>query len=251
MGYATNDNPPRTWFAGRLFLEEARRCIARRKPDAPLEYGFLIDLCEAKINLLRGIRAALGMAPDCGRCIEDMVVGMKERIPEVDYQKLYDLALAEMSTSFGGSGQYGVPNYTIRDKKTDASGSATSPNSPLFQKLLKQAYDERICNLKDMFSLLEKLFFDLVYVPGKKSDMFYYHPIESMTEEDFLEYVVDHGFAANLEEARQKYPNQYSYEDKALDECFRQDTLRFYREIHDDQFWTFTERSSIAHGFSG
>ena len=251
MGYNTSDNPPRNWFAGRLYLEEAQRCVGRRNKDAPIEFDHLIDLYEAKVNLLRGVRAALGLAPDAGRCFQETVEGIKGRLDEGLYQKLLAATMEEMGTSIGGTGQYGVPNFTIRDRKTDESADATSPNSPAFQKLLKQAYDERMANLRAMMACIQNIFFEAVYVPGKKYDMFYYHPTESMEEEEFIKYVVDHGFAATLEEARQKYPDKYNHENKALDECFRQDTLRFYREIHDDQFWTFAERHSIRHGFSG
>lgn len=251
MGYETSDNPPRNWFAGRLYLEEAQRCVGRRKKDAPIEFDHLIDLYEAKVNLLRGVRAALGLAPDAGRCFQETVEGIKGRLDEGLYQKLLAVTMEEMGTSIGGTGQYGVPNFTIRDRKTDESADATSPNSPAFQKLLKQAYDERMANLRAMFACIQNIFFEAVYVPGKKRDMFYYHPTEGMDEDQFYKYVVSHGFAATREEAKAKYPNMYDGEDPELKESFRQHTLRFYREIHDDQFWTFAEHGSIRHGFSG
>ena len=251
MGYGTNDNPPRNWFAGRLYLEEAQRCVGRRMKDDPIVFDHLVDLYEAKVNLLRGVRAALGMAPDTGRCFQETVENIKGGLDEGLYQKLREVTMEEMATSIGGTGQYGVPNFTIRDKKTDESADATSPSSPTFQKLLKQAFDERMVNFRAMLACIQDIFFKAVYVPGKKHDMFYYHLTESMDEDEFYQYVINHGFATTREEAEAKYPQKYDYQDPALDECFRQDTLRFYRSIHDDQFWTFAERHSIRHGFSG
>ena len=80
MGYSINDNPPRTWFAGRLYMVEARRCLDNRKGDSPLAFDDLIDLYEAKLNLLRAIRAAMSLAPDKGRCFADSLPELKEKL---------------------------------------------------------------------------------------------------------------------------------------------------------------------------
>jgi hypothetical protein len=232
-------------------MVEARRCLDNRKGDSPLAFDDLIDLYEAKLNLLRAIRAAMSLAPDKGRCFADSLPELKEKLTTDGFRRLCEQVMCEHVTSVGGNRQYNVPNFTIMNRHTNESADATSPSSPTFQSLLKLAYEERLANIRAMMKCIQDLFFEEVYVPGKKYDMFYYRPNESMDETEFYAYVIEKGFATTRAEAEAKFPDTNNITDKDLLKCFADDTIAHYRDSHHTGFWTFQERHSICHGFSG
>jgi hypothetical protein len=249
MGYDTNDNPPKSWFAGRVFIAEAQNCVRRRNKEEPLKFEHLVDLYESRVNLLRAIRVAVGMPPEHVKSDQHEHEEIQDRLSAEGWQKLSEILSIKRVISIGGSGQYGVPNFTITNKETGEKASATTPEDPLFQKLLKQAYDERFENVKVLSLCIRDLFFDEVYVPNNSREMFYYHPAESMNQGEFNRYVIKHGFAATLAEAEEKFPDMYSDKDVELQKCFHNDVLANYRIRHHNEFWSFQERDSIYHGF--
>ncbi len=250
MGYSTNTNPPKRWFAGRVYMLEAQNCLKRRKGDEPLTINHIIDLIECKINIVRAIRAAVGLEPESDKLKKDQIEDFRTKVSEAGFKKLSVIFFTNFENSVGGSGQYGVPNFSIKNSKTGETASATDSKSELYQKLLKLAYEERRAHIKELSGHIRDLFFDEVYVPGKKHDMFYYHPAESMTQEEFNQYVVRHGFAATEKEAEEKFPDMYDSKDVELQQCFRNDTINDYRISHHAEFWDYNERDSIRHGFS-
>jgi len=249
MGYDLNDSPPPIWFAGRIFMQEARKCLARKKADEPLTFYHLADLFEARINVVRALRAALGLPPEPDRKQRDQSEDLSSRMSPAGYIKLTAALSSDFKASFGGTGQYGVPNYTIKNKQTGEHADATNAASPLFQSLLKLAYAERLAHFQNLSRCVRDLFFEEVYLPNKQYDMFYYHPAENMSNEEFHDYVIRKGFASTRAEAEAKFPDHYGPKDSPLQQCFRNDTIAHYKLVHDESFFSFEEIHSIRHAF--
>ncbi len=250
MGYDTNTNPPPIWFAGRVFMLEARKCLARKKAEDPLWFYHLADLYEARINVIRAMRAALGCPPVPASKQQGQAEDISSRMSPAGYSKLTAALATNFKTRFGGTGQYGVPNYTITNKKTGEQADATNASSPLFQSLLELAYTERLAHFKILARCVRDLFFEEVYLPNKQYDMFYYHLAENMSDEEFHDYVIRKGFAATRAEAAEKFPDRYGPKDSPLQQCFRNDTIAHYKQVHDESFFSFEETASIRHAFS-
>ena len=250
MGYSTNTNPPKRWFAGRVYMVEAQNCLKRRKADEPITINHIIDLIECKLNMVRAIRAAVGMDPESDKPRNAQLEDFKTKVSEAGFKKLSVIFVTNFQTSVGGTGQYGVPNFSIKNSKTGVSASATDAKSELYPKLLKLAYEERKAHIKELDKQIQDFFFDEVFVPGKKHDMFYYHPSENMSQEQFNRYVVSHGLASTEEEAEEKFPVMNDPKDVELQQCFRNDIINDYRISHHAEFWAYNEYDSIRHGFS-
>lgn len=249
MGYDPNTSPPRRWFAGRTYLEKAKQCVDAKASTTTICFRDLIDLFEAKLNVLRGFRAAFLLAPDNNKTLDGMLAELKPQMTEAGFQKLATIFQTKYKVSYGGTGQYSVPNFDLVHRETQERCAATQASSPVFEKLLRQAFDERVAHIQILFACAIDLFFEEIYCQDKKRDMFAGIPEDWPEPQEAYRMIARHGLADSPEDAERKYPNYVDGKDEKITRMFHDYVIAHYRSEHDaDFFWKSRETDSIYHG---
>jgi hypothetical protein len=251
MGYDPNDSPPRRWFAGRAYLEKAKQCVDAKAGPPAICFRDLIDLFEAKLNVLRGFRAAFLLAPDNNKTLGTMLEELKPQMTDPGFRKLAAVFQTKYKVSYGGTGQYNVPNFDLVDRGTQERAAATQPSSPVFERLLRQAFDERLTHLQVLFACAIELFFEEIYCKDKRYDMFSGGITEWMDDRAAYAMIARRGLADSPEDAARKYPNYGDGTDEQITRMFNDYVIDEYRIRHDAHFfWHSLESDSIFHGVS-
>ncbi|MCZ7593187.1 MAG: hypothetical protein M5U15_14085 [Kiritimatiellae bacterium] len=248
MGYDPNVHPSRRWFAGRMFIEKTKQIHDEKAKLSAISFDDLIDLFEARLNIIRGFRAAFLLPPDNGEDFDKMIEELETKLEEGSFKKFSKLISEDFKIRYSGTGQYGVANYELRNMKTQKSCSISKQESKTFQMLLRQAFRERVNNLAQLLECTEDVFFEEIYLIDKRDELYYCHPFELFDEDEIYEMIVDGGFAKSIEQAEAKFPEIDDIEDKGVLDFFEDYHVNVLRAMHHDLFWDWCERDSIFHG---
>lgn len=251
MGYQINDNPPRRWFAGRVFLEKAKAIADAAVARDPVGLRDLMGLSEGLLNTLRGVRAAFRLAPDPGGSYSKLVDELATVMTGGGFRRFSQLFQRPMEVTYAGSGQDGVPNYDLKDARDGRYHSATDQRTGEFQDLLRLAHAERLARLNELLRCAMDLFFEEVYLPDRRYDIEYYGPLDYLREDEIYEQIVSGGLARTIEEAREKYPEPHPDPPPEVMEVLHREHLARFKDIHHSSFWEWREESRMFHGSSG
>ena len=252
MGYDTNIAPPRPWFCGHPYLKEAARLIDSVSTDNP-SVRTLAVVIAARLNIMRGIRVAVKLKPEDYKAKDILLKGLKKRIGAERFNQLKSHLHSDFQYSIGGTGQYGVANYDIRDNNNpELSFSLLHPEG---QALLPYLIAERLeavnCLMRDAIDIL----YWHAYVPEKQYDIHYYDIRDGMGTDEILEMIVEFGFAENETEARSRWGEAVENDERnidnggEIDQAFHSWAEERYGEIVNEDFWNWEESEAIYHGF--
>lgn len=248
MGYDPNTKPPRPWFAGFVFVKHART-IAKEalKAQHPSE---LLGFFEAEISLIRAMRTAVGLVPDSGKSNNQMIEDVLSLVPKDVSDQLRRYLTREQTISLGGTGQYGVPNYTLRHAD-GRYASFTSPDDTLAE-LTDEFRDEQKRRIRRLENIAEDVFCH-VYLTLKRDELLYDagDNLESDTDfEEFREAWKAHGCFGNekdmhkaFDEGDMKHPawaKLLSQREEDILDSFRDDHRSYFAGEAD-------ERDAIYH----
>ena len=253
MGYDTNIAPPRPWFCGHPYLKEATRLINSVSADNPSIRRDLTTIIAARLNIMRGIRVAVKLVPEDYAAKDILLEGLEEHVGAERFNRLKAHLHGEFRYSIGGTGQYGVSNYTINDKNNpDSSFSALDlEGQALLPKLIEERLEAVNCLMRDAIDI----FYWDAYVPEKQYDIHYYDIRDGMGTDEILEMIVEFGFAENEAEARSRWGEAAENDEcnidngGEIDQAFHSWAEERYGEIVNEDFWNWEESEAIYHGF--
>lgn len=252
MGYETNVAPPRPWFCGHVYLKHAKE-LMEGIPNDSEKIQDLTKIVAARLNIMRGIRVALRLPPEDYRANDAFLEGLDGRVAIERLEELKGFLLCDFRYSIDGTGQYGVPNYSIRDKKyPEARFSVLAEEG---KKLLGQLTSERIKALNGLMAVAMEIFFWDVYVPEKQDDIHYYDLREYMSESEIVEKIVEFGLANDEEEVWSRWGKSIANggfnidNGGEVDQAFHAYNEETFHCIVNDDFWGWDETEAIYHGF--
>lgn len=252
MGYDTNIAPPRPWFCGRVYLKEAKTLIDSI-PSKGRTVRDVATCLAARLNIMRGIRVALQLASEDYSAKDVLWAGLEERIEPDRAQSLKCAYRPNFRYHIGGTGQYGVPNFQIVDNQHSEHESVSATSSEAAD-LISALVDERIAAANRLMAQAIEIFSWDVFVPEKQDDIHYYDIREGMDDENILEAIVDFGFAATIEDARNRWGDRIAADNLDLGEevdlAFRKWNEESWVDMVNDDFWGWEENLSIYHSFS-
>ncbi|GAB6066275.1 hypothetical protein JCM9492_13680 [Aquifex pyrophilus] len=244
MGYEPNLLPSCRWFAGRVFLEKAKRILDKYtdgfqyEPEEGLK--ILSEIFSARLQVIRGIRTVLELPAEKNCSLEELVREIKGKISEEKFEELYNTYFQEFEVRYYGSCQY-VPDYEFFYK----GKNYRFLNKPKeLHKLIDKAIKERLQNLEKLLNIAIEVFFQ-VYIEDKKDEIFYYSFAEVYDDYEVYEVLVKNGIVTSIEEAIEKF-GEDTYEIEArFPELFEKEILEIYKMQHYDKFWEWEEADSI------
>lgn len=183
MGYDPNTKPPRPWFAGFVFVNHARK-VTKEALNAQLP-SELLGFFEAEISLIRAMRTAVGLVPDNGKSNNQMIEDVLSLVPKNASDQLRRYLTRDQIVSLGGTGQYGVPNYTLRHND-GRHAKFTSPDETLTE-LTDEYRDEQKRRIRRLENIAEDVFCH-VYLTLKRDELLYYADDNLESETDFEEF---------------------------------------------------------------
>jgi hypothetical protein len=249
VGYDVNMAPPRSWYCGEVFIDKAKAILQTISVEN-CEVNDVAKCIEARINIMRGMRVALGLLAEDNSSGSSLLEGLCGEMRAEHYTEIELLWKWNYRYSISGTGQYGVKNYIIHDKsnKEQKYSALDEESKPILDGLVK----ERISVINKMLKLSKEIFFWDVYVPAKHYDIHYYPIQEDMDAEQIYEYIVEFGFANDVEHAEDLYgetvrSNVFDLPCE-INERFDRLNEESFKEIVFDQM--LTESDAIFHGFS-
>ncbi|HHG75195.1 MAG TPA: hypothetical protein ENK22_09115 [Persephonella sp.] len=106
MGYTPNFLPSSRWFAGRTFLEKSKTILEKYKYineyeiDGSLE--ILSNIFLARLNIIRGIRTSLEFSAEKDTYLKNLVIEIKEKIPDEIFSELYNTYFLRFEVQYFG-----------------------------------------------------------------------------------------------------------------------------------------------------
>jgi hypothetical protein len=179
--------------------------------------------------------------------------GLESRIGTERFNDLQAHLHGDFRYHIGGTGQYGVPNYSIRDKTiSDSSFSVLAEDG---KKLLGELIAERIYALNRLMGNAIDIFFWDVYVPENYNEIHYYDQREYMDESETVEKIIEFGLAKNESEVRSRWGAAIERDNcnidggGVVDQAFHAWNEESFYCIVNDDFWGWEETQAIYHGF--
>ncbi len=248
MGYATSETPGPRWFAARSFVLEPIKSLLSsiKNPPSPSIHA-LIHLQKIRLDLARGIVLMAGRVPVSGNIYELLHLAAKahEKSNPSMAERLTALAAPGFKVSYGGTGQYSVPNYDL--VRGNERERATGDLGPLFHA----AFAERIEHGKALKEIAVESLCE-IYLSESAYDHNYYSHWEAKKPCDILETCIAYGVfpdeQAALSACDGDLDNLRSLEVvKALGERLNRE---YWAEIHEEQWYAFNELDAMFHGCS-
>jgi len=249
MGYVPNLLPSRRWFAGRVFLEKAKKILDKYTNDAQYELDksvkILSEIFFARLQVIRGIRTVFELPAEKNCSLEELVREIKGKISEEKFEELYNTYFQEFEVRYYGYCQY-VPDYEFfyKGKKYRFLNKSEE-----LYKLIDKAIKERLQNLERLLNIAIEVFFQ-VYIEDKKDELFYYSFTEVYDEYEVYEVLVKNGVVSSIEEAREKFGENILEVETLFPELFEKEILEIHKMEHYDNFWNWEEADLIyySHG---
>lgn len=158
----------------------------------------IVELQLVRMNIIRGIKAALLLSLDDDNFIDDIEKKVKKHL----FAKFLNVLTKNISVSCSGGSQYGYPNYTFRGK----NGESFRASEPEGLYLMKKAVEERKNNLELLMQIGKEILYE-VYMEDKRDEVFYY--VYPDFYEDDLDSMctplINKGIANSTEEIIEKY----------------------------------------------
>ena len=244
MGYVPNYLPSRRWFAGRVFLEKAKKILDKYTNGFQYELDesvkILSEIFSARLQVIRGIRTVLELPAEKNCSLKELVREIEGKISKEKFEELYNTYFQEFEVRYYGSCQY-VPDYEFFYKGKNYRFLSKSEE---LYKLIDKAIKERLQNLEKLLNIAIDMFFQ-VYVEDKKDEIFYYSFAEVYDDYEVYDVLVKNGIVSSIEEAIEKF-GEDTYEIEArFPELFEKEILEIYEEQHYDNFWEWEETDSI------
>lgn len=284
MPFEPPDTSPTTrWFIGRMFFYPAKELLENKEKIETVNFRILYLINRARLNILRGLRAALELHPDNGKGYPKMIKEIEPLVSTAQYEKIHSIFMKKHSFRFSTwSSIYGYSSSTIVDTLTNKVYKKCFPEESSYEENLSfcgeypsceeypfyeeyssyvdqrpreltfdifdLAFQERIKNLQDCLSIaIDTLGFD-VYYKDKKNELIENFEFDYKV---YYEIIVDQGFAENIEEAREKYDNPFDIEDEETLKLFRSLAEGPSLESHECNFWDFSETIPDAFFYGG
>lgn len=248
MGYHICTTPGPHWFTARSFIRASINELLSiiQAPPAP-SIRALIHLQKIRIDLARGLVFMAGQLPKSGS-IHDLL-SLAAKVLETSHPtwsgRLAALAQPSFAVSYGGTGQYGVPNYElVRGAERE---SATAGLGPLFQV----AFAERITHGKHLQALALEMLCE-IYLAESAYDINYYSFWEAKEITEILEHCLRHGLFADEASALSACDGDLdalSYL-PAVRQLGKSLNRESWTENHAQEWWRFSELDSLWHGCS-
>ena len=247
VGYDSCITPGAKWFGHQPFLKEAHAAL-RALPGEPQGVRSLCQLYGFRLLTARTIVLIGGNAPRSGD-VRDLLrqAAEQEFWVKLDFAPhLLALANKEFEVSYGGTGQYGVPNFTLTS--VDISIYATSSESA---PLIKRAYLERADHALTAWRTAITGSF-AVYWAERWRDLTYDSYWEGKEEDEVADIVISHGLFENREAvdavAREDFDNLYSM--PAVRKLGRELQQMHWKKYFESNWRDFNESDAIWHGCS-
>lgn len=245
MGYDTCLEPTPRLFAGLPHLTAARTSLletASSETPCLRDFGLLYH---ARLELQRAVRAVAGRplvdlpgstSPGC----------VPKTLPVALVRDLTAVWHRQFRVCYGGSNQYGVPNYTFR--KGDQSATLTGDGDPL---IILEAFHERLSAGREMFGLVLRLFGEL-YLEEKSHDLFYYGYFEGWDADEIFAAMERNGIVQSAAEASERFGGDpwMAQEDPEIAKAVHELHRRYWLDYHEESIWSFDEVAAICFGHS-
>jgi len=249
MGYTPNFLPSSRWFAGRTFLEKSKTILEKYENideyeiDGSLE--ILSNIFLARLNIIRGIRTSLEFPAEKNTYIKNLVIEIKEKIPDEIFNELYNTFFHELEVRYFGMYQT-IPDYTFlyQGKRFEYIHQSKE-----LKKVINIAIKERLENLEKLIGITKQIFFQ-IYVEDRKDEIFYYSFAETYEEHEVYEVLVKNGIASSIEEVIDKFGEDPFEIESQFPELFEKEILEMFEEEHHNNFWEWDESNSILYKHS-